>query len=491
MSGVQLQFLANGESAERVIAQLEKKIAGLQNQLKHMSQESKRSTGFETSLANWAQKVGSLTVGYFGLGSAISHIIDQQKEMLRQADEAGQKYDVIFRRLRIQAGFTEMQSAKAQKRVEDIAIRNAVPVEVAAGAAEELVSQGFSAKDATGKALQTMLQTMKASAMDTREVDPRQLVQAAVMYLAAQGLERNDANLREQMVAIQQMFKKTALQLKDLEDLAGKTQASAGALTPAETLATFTVLREKNLPDVASTAFKIIIDRLQTIGARGTDIALLAQTGLKPEDVDLVGEDIKTVLDRLAKGLEGLPQEKQNIIMAGLFEERARAPATGLIRDRELIPQFIAEMKNEKSFMEDVQTGTEGRAAGRERAKAIRERTDVRKDADFYNMLEAADLLAQEKGVNKYRRWLNRSSSELSFATGHDMDTALNFGYGMTFSKGIFSQGDEAAGMIREKAKELEKPFAEQNKLIEDNNELLKQIEANTRRRAAPREREE
>lgn len=410
-NSVTTTFFADEKAAHAAIVRLEKKYADLEQKIGQVSKRSRKSTGeILPDFDKWTASIASVASAYLALPALIGKASQVQAQLITQADEAALKFDQLFRRVRVQAGFTALQTEEAKKRIQGIAVETAVPNEVAAGAAEELVSQGFSAEEGTGKALKTLLETMKASNVEGG--DPRALAQAAAMYLAAQGLDRTDANLREQMIAVQRMFKGTPLQIKDLQALAGKTQAMAGVMTPREVLAMYDILREKQTPENASTAFKVIGERLQTIAARPEDVRLLAKTGLKPKDLDLVGESIGEVLDRLAAGLEKLPLEEQNVLMSRLFGEEGRAPATGLIRDRALLKKRIAEMDDAAGFEADVAVATSGKAAGRTRMENARENELAERDTGFDDVAAAAELVHRARGMSEWAIAAMRWSSE-------------------------------------------------------------------------------
>lgn len=396
-NSVTTTFFANEREAQAAIARLEKKYGDLENKLKQVSKRSREGSRDATSgLNEWAGSLATIAAGYVAIPALIGEVIDANKEMLRQADDAALKYDRLFRRFRMISGMTAVQSEEAKARIKAIAVATATPIDVAETVAEELVGEGFKPEEASGKALKTLLETRRAGGMEAG--DAGLLARAAAMFLAAQGKEKTDENLRPVMVGVQRLFKEMSLKLEDLIDLAGKSMAAAGSLTTPQTIAVMALLRQKNTGDVASTAFKIIIDRLQTIAARPADAAMLSKLGLKPGDVDLVGEDISTVLDRFAAGKDRVTPEMWNIIASGIFEERARSPFEGLLRDRGMLPGLLDKMKDEAGFAADVNVATGGKFNARVRTDTAAEALAADMDSGFEDFLRAARLVRRARG---------------------------------------------------------------------------------------------
>lgn len=469
-------FFANERDAVAALVRLEKKFAELEGR---MGQMGRASAGLGDmagrQLGSWVRNLFAISTSYIGLQTAVAKVIDLNKELIAQADVAGLKYDKIFRRMQVQTGHGGRAALGDRRAVEAAAVRAGVGTEYAETLAEELTGEGFAPAEATGGALRTMLETIRATGMG--EVDPRQLAKAAAMFLSAQNKPKTDANLRPVMIAIQRLFKETSLKLEDLVDLSGRTELAAGSLTTPETLAMFDIIRQKNPADVASTAFKIIIERLQTIASRPGDVRALARLGLKPKEVDLVGEDIATVLDRLGEGLDRVSPEVQNMVMGALFEERARSPATGLIRDRKKMPELLAKMRDIAGFQKDVAVATGGKAAGRERFEAMMEQRNAARDTGFVDLLNAAELLAQEKGRSpmfaRFDRWIAEFWKSIP---GVSDETALFEGFG---GIGGLSRED-----IRAKRDELESGDVKaQTRILEQQAKYLEEIAENTRAR--------
>ncbi len=423
MAKVETVFTADPAQAERALAQLENKYAALENKLRQVSKKSRE--GAEDSakgLDQWASKISTMAGSYLALGSLIHNAYQAQIQLNKASDEGVLKYDELIRRLRVQSGFTAVQGQDAQKRLTKIAIDTAVPFATAAGGAEELISQGFSAEEGSGSAAQRLLEAMQATNSDLGQVKEQAKAYAAL--LAAVGLDKTTENLEKVTRAVQRTFKGTPLQASDLVNLAPKLQGVSSAVPWEEALAQFTVMREKSSPDVASTALKIFWERLQTASGDTSAMEALGRMGLQPGMVDAIGESPQEVLDRLAAGLEKLKPEQRAVVMKDLFGQEAMAAATGLIRDREKVKDFVRLQDDEAGFQEDAAIRKKGSTAAKTRSDLVVEQQKM-KEADFEEKLRAADILAREAGVPEATISIQHGSAYTRQFLGSDSTAAV------------------------------------------------------------------
>jgi hypothetical protein len=395
---VTTDFFANSQAAEAAIAKLEEKYRRLENATRQLSKGSRDgATGAAQAVEEWAGKIGSLAATYIGLSTVLNQVWQSQQEINRRADEGILKYDELNRRLRVQGGLTALQGQQAQERLTQIAIRTGVDYQTAARGAEELVSQGFSAEQGTGAALERLLQTMQAT--NANPGDIKLLAQSYAALLAGTGQEKNTANLEDVSRAVQRTFKGTPLQAPDLMALAPKVQGVSQAVPWQEALAQFAVMREKATPDVAATALKLFWERLQTASGTKSSSDALAMMGLSPDQVDAIGEKPAEVLDTLATALEKLPKTEQAGVLKDLFGQEAMAAASGLLRDRAKVQEYLALQGDEAGFQQDVAVRAAGPAAARTRAQLLQEQQMLTRNMDFEEMVTAAESLQREAGI--------------------------------------------------------------------------------------------
>lgn len=383
-----------------------------------------------------------LVAGYASLTTAVNFFRQANEEAMRAAEEAATKQDDMFRRFQVQGGLTDLGRAESQGKILQAAESVGVDPSFAAKAATQLVSSGFSVQEATGGSLDILLQGLAAS--NLTDSDPTQLTQSLGQFLAAQGLDKNATNLQRVLVGSQRLFKATDLQVGDLSQLAGKSQSLSGSMTPEEVLATFDVLREKIGADNASTALKIFGDRLR--GAEGDKerTSVLKTLKLKPQDVDFIDEDVRTVLARLSKGFESVPETKRSGLLQKLFGTEASSPIEGLLRDRSKIGDALGFIGDQKGFDEDVRIATSGRNAAGRRQAARRERqlAETNANRDLYG--NALEEFERTRGTSPVQTAFRRQAYNLMTGFGFSPETSVR-----TVSGSDIGNPDNAANVER------------------------------------------
>jgi len=268
------------------------------------------------------------------------------------------------------------------------------------------------------------------------------------------------------MVASQQLFKTTDFQISDLTNLASKSQGAAGIMSPEEVLGTFNVMRDKTSAEVASTGFKILMERLQTAKSDPQSVSALRKLGLKPEQVDFQGEGISQILDSLGTGLDKLKPEQRPIEMEKLFGREALSPITGLIRDRAKIPANVAAMGNVAGFDEDVAAATSGKPAGRARLEAREKRRMAEADTGFADRVLVAKDLARGAGGDEISLGISAMVAKSVAAASRVVmptDSAEALGMQMGFGHWNVNSKDVDAGVAGSRD-----PAEKQLKLLEE-----------------------
>jgi hypothetical protein len=184
--------------------------------------------------------------------------------------------------------------------------------------------------------------------------------------------------------------------------------------------------------------------------------AALGQLKLKPEDVDLLGENMQTVLDRLGTGLEGVKETDRLSVLSSLVDESAAGPLLGLVRDRAKLPAAVASMSDEAGFAADVGTATSGRANAKERLE-LRQRRQQAADDQMGDLKKLAlDNVLQERGALPIERDVRAGIfDKVSYLTGSraagqraattSIGDAVSGGLGLTSVSGAIGFGLQAA----------------------------------------------
>lgn len=371
-------------------------------------------------------------VGGGGLLTVYHMLSEANREAMREADEVAKRYDEVFRKFRVQAGLNEIQGERAKQRILDVGTRNAVSAEVAEAGAAGLVGAGFSTEAATGPALNVLLRTQAAmNAAGKSPADSERLAKDAAAYLTSQGMESTPANLQK---AMNNAFalRAGAFELSDFSEMGKHGAVFAGKLSQEEQLAAFGTLVDAMPSAEAGTALRNVVSRLSTAKVGRTSQEALKKLGLKPGDVDLVGENFGTVLDRLQGGLQGVPEADRDDYLRMLFEEAGVAPAQILLNERGgKYQKYQAGMAGAAGeFERAANIAQSGPAAAAMRQKLRREQMaqDAAEfEAAFANEL---DIQAMGAGESPFNRRVYSGVYNAARGIGVPQDTAAEFAYG-------------------------------------------------------------
>lgn len=294
-----------------------------------MEDSGRRGKGASRSLAGEVEGLVGKWTSVAALIATAKAALDQYAATQRRIAEEEQlragsttELDTLISRLQTQAGGTLPPGASQQ--VIDTATARGVPTAQAFGAATQLVSSGATVEEATGGALDEVLQLLNATNATGKNVDSTELIKALVQFLTANQLEANAQNIRQVGTAVQRLFVGTNLQIGNLARFAPEafTIGQFSGLGPEESLAVYSQFLDVMDEATGAVAFRKGVTSLATAGATPSGVRALKMLGLSPEDVDFAGEDFETVLMRLAGGFEGLSQDQRNIAAKQLFGER-------------------------------------------------------------------------------------------------------------------------------------------------------------------------
>jgi hypothetical protein len=445
------------KKAEEAIVRLEKKYDDLQNKIKQTAKRSREGT--DSALSGFGRLSGQLMSaagGYTSLAAGAAAYFALQQQILQKADEIALAEDKRTRAFMVQSGLRGLESEAANKRIREIAIGNAAPLDTAFATATQLVSSGFSTADATGEALDVMLKAMAAA--NARGRNPEEIPQALSMLLAASNLPKTAENLKMAAVGFQRMYRDTDLQIADSKNYAQRSAPYAEKVGFKTGLAAFDLIRQVMPADVASTGLSSGISSMMTMREDRQKTAKLRRMGLRPESIDLVGETLPEALDALGKGLERLPEKMRAGAMKEMFGMEGAPAMSVLINNRGKLPGLMEAATGpgaEKAFYEDAAVGSSGRNAGRI-AMAAREEIGLLDTSavrnDFEGLLNAAKLDAADVngGVNPYRDTINTWGARLMNAITFGMAPEFSVnsawgGRGIDARKRLTEESDAAA----------------------------------------------
>lgn len=313
-----------------------------------------------------AGKLAGMVGGWVSATSAVSAFIAANKQAIQESEKQAGILEDISKKYSMIAGVRGLQSQESQQSILKAALSTATSKEQAGAAAVQLVSSGMDPKEVENGGLKAFLETLNAATLTGKSVDTETLARSMSAYLESQGIAKTAGNFRKYGAQIQRLAGPTNLGFSGINALAGEGASLAVSISPEEQLAAYADLVGSLKDSDAATALRNVVGRLGTAGTKNKSVGVLKSMGLKPEDVDFTGENLGTVLDRMAGGLDKLPEKDRDDAMKILFEEAGVAPAMQMIRNRSKIQENIATQKDLSGFDKDVAFAQSGRnAAGR------------------------------------------------------------------------------------------------------------------------------
>jgi len=360
-----------------------------------------RTDDAKTSAAEYfAANAGKWVAMATGVGSVVAglqKVLALNRELRGEQSQATFSTDALMRRFALQAQLGEEQIPEARGKLFAIANRTSLPFETVSEAGKQLISSGFTYEDAVhGGALEEFAKGVKASAAEGKDFDARQVSESVVQFLHAQSSpkdrELTAANLKRAMREVQSLFLTTNVQFSELTNLAQAAPSmSLAGIDPTTQLALFSKARDVIDPQMAGTMLRNVISRMVTIG--GAELTPEAQKelgfdedekvesldvqktrkkglqilGVKPEQVDLVGESVDEAFGVMAGGFKRLLDAGKTADAAAaakaIFGERGSVGAIPLILGYREIEERRKMARDESRFTKALAVGTSGESA--------------------------------------------------------------------------------------------------------------------------------
>lgn len=493
MADVKLKFEGELGNTNQVITALEKKVEKLGNKLNAVSSKSRKgSNKFATDMKRWATGLVSVSAGYRLVQSGITAVIAKNKEFSRSVDQVFKKFSEAELKLQIQGGLTPIQLQKKLPTIFKSVLQTpSTDVAGALGLQTQLVSSGFKKEDIdSGEALQTVLDLKAATNQYGRTVEePKKAVRAISQFVKA-GLgvsSPSAANIRSTGGKLTQLFEGSDIQFEDLAELA-KNASTLKTLGMSEDvqLAAFSALVDVKGGAEGSTGIRQVATRLRGASLSKAKVSALESIGLKPEDVDLIGESLPEALVKLREGASSVDEKTASNALQTLFGEKGLSAGTALIDKIDLIQERL-EMLKGGAFERNLEI-FQGSSFARDQRFGIREEFAQRllslqnKNITFETLRSAgnarqAELLLgakDEKERAKIAAQATLSEAHLSAREGFGLTPT-----GSVQVQSVLDSGrtfNEAANDANERA----------IKLAEEQLEVLRNIEKNNPKRNRP-----
>lgn len=407
-----------------------------QDALRKMGRQSARTAdetkaGFDRVITTMGvMQAGTKLVGagYDLVRTAITGVIRENERLSKSIDDVAKKRQQEELKLRIQSGLTPAGLRDQLPKIQNALQRTpSTDVSGALAISTQLVSSGFRPEDVkSGAAIQTVLDLKAATNLFGEEVgDPKEAVKALSQFLKAQGNKSPSAkDIRGTGARLTQLFEGSDIQFADLTDLAANAAVLKGkGLDETTQLAAFSVLRDVKASPEASTGLRQVVSRLSTAGGSSDKVGALKQLGLTAGDVDLVGETLPTALGRLNKGLSGIGQSEQNIVLNKLFGEKGEAAASILLGGLGTIEERISLQQDTKSFDRNLRTFQTSRFAQNSRIKsreefALRKRDEEAGSFTFEELRALSNTARAEGRVSPLGKFIGDTGFKAAEAAG-------------------------------------------------------------------------
>lgn len=416
------------------------------------------------SLMRLGGRLAGIATAYMSVTQAVRFLMQANKEQQQASEEAASKQDDLVRRVRVQGGLNELQGRKAKNAIYKAAIETASTSEDAFNTASQMISTGFSPEQAQGPALTPFLKLIKAQALvPGKSTNAEDMAKSFSMFLSANKKDLNGHNVEELATQIQGL-KETPLKVTDLQQLAKHSGAlgELGGMSPEEQLANFSMLLKTQIAEEAGTHMREIVRQLATARSSPKVVEQLGRMGLNPEDVDFKGEDFATVMGRLKKGVETLPEDERASALDIVVEGRNISSMITTMAGQKEVDDLKKKMNDKAGFARDVEMTTTGQNATSIRQKTAIEMVDAAKDMQSKTMREAYELKLKTSGLSPVAISAGMAAYDAGNALlGHD-NFMMSFG------------SNEQKVQVAADAWEREKNLQDANTVIEERRKQVK-----------------
>lgn len=399
MTSDMLDVLRDWQKHNEQIIKNQRQLMKFGRTAKRAGNETKKSV--DDSTVSWrkmAFRVSAAATAVELVRRTVAAAVQENLRLSQSIDEIVNKARDAELKLQVQAGQTPAQFERQIPQIRKALLQT--PSTDFFGAIEiqkQLVSSGFRQKDIkSGDALQTVLDLQAATNQFGRDIgDPKEAVKSVAQFLKAQGFDRPTASqIRATGGRLTTLFEGSDIQFPDLSDLAGEASVLRERnVSQIEQLAAFSTLRDVKDSPEAATGLRQVVSRMATFANAPAKVNALRDIGLKPKDVDLVGEEFVPALKRLNAALEGVGDVQQNLVLNKLFGEKGETAAAILLGSLPTIEKRVALQKDPVAFERNLALFQRSRFARNQRFK-IREQFALR-DRDLEGGAISFDELRQ------------------------------------------------------------------------------------------------
>lgn len=325
-----------------------------------------------SAMSGWT---GSLTAAATATGvllAAVNALADAKRRLRKENEGDVFSIDAASRAYAAQTGLNEGQRIEARNRILKTGRDNAVLPAEAFAAATQLAGSGIM----DPQSLDVFLKMRAGANEQLSGADPKELVEGMAMFMEGMGMAKTAKNFENVAQSAFGLFANelsSQTQVRDMAAFATAAPAMAAShITPEQSLAMLATVRQTLDASQATTGVANMISKLSTAKSTRSGEDALKMIGLKPNQVDFVGEGLYQVLGTLNEAISKAPEEVRNNTIAKLFgqEKTNTAAVREVLEGVANIKAIEQSMVNRKAFDAAVQMNTTGVAADMRRAEA-------------------------------------------------------------------------------------------------------------------------
>lgn len=416
-----------------------------------------------TGVGKWAAGIASVQKGY-------DLIVSSARDAMEETQKIGREFDAIFKKMMVLNNLKGMESAQAKAGVLKIAEDHGVTVEQAGAAADALTSQGFSWQDATGSTGSEFVKGMMTNG--EFDGDYGEAAASAASYMDAMGMPKNEKSMRDIMQRISALGE-TAFQISNFSALTKEAGALKEHLSRTEQFAGMATLMDLTgkTDAEAATSLRAITLAMTSKKSNKKAMQALGKMGLKPDDIDLVGEDQATALERMGKGLQNVDEKDRDTVLADFVGQDHLAAFRTMMTNTDAFRKRMAMQGDVADYESKYQIAASTRMAGENRIDArLRARAAEKDQMDDLVMKQRRDIMEANPEISAPSRAISQGIYSTARFLGASQEMAHNISLpGTPWSE---VQGRMNRDLRREKDPEM----SEQTKAIKEQTQVLQGI---------------
>lgn len=455
----QVVFELNSKDASTVRAwqALKNNIGAVEAQLGRLdgaqAKNARSAKQWDAQIEGIIGSVAGIATGWLSVQSVISAVGDETNryrqavvDAVRDSEEAFARLDKRKRRLQVTTGQGPLASEQMQRELFGVAQETATPARDVTEIALGLSSAGANEKDIVGGA-KSVSEFINAQALGDG-ANYEQLTDALTSMILGQGKDLTQQTIDSLTSQLQSpAVKATKFKVPDLQYWAKEAQGlkKYGGLQQEDIVALAAVTRNSVDPSTGANQVRELMKNLSIAGGKKDATKALSSMGLKPGDIDMVGEDWMTAFENLRKGLDKLPEDQRQVALTKIAEGANVGQFYGITDSMQQIKSVKAGL-GQSDLAKDAATFSQGPNAGAIRLQNEKEQQDAKFGAyaDLYR--KALENTLNEDKASKGYITRRLDQYDVAIKQGFDPETAAQYEHG----SGVFNLLDPIANEMIE-----------------------------------------